>query len=183
MIGFRHADPRFPFLWESAEQPAARWHGDGEGPVHYFADTPDGAWAEFLRHEEITDPLDVLTIRRSLWAVELPEPGADAPLAEPRLPMRVLRGGRDTYPACRAYARRVRQRGSVGIVAPSAALLRNGASGHRVEAGLRRGPARDGKVIALFGPRPDVVGWQAAAEGRPDPGLLPFVRHFPAERR
>lgn len=50
MIVFRHADPRFPFLWEIAEQSAARWHGDHEGPAHYFADTPDGAWAEFLRH-------------------------------------------------------------------------------------------------------------------------------------
>ena len=53
MILFRHADPRFPFLWETADQPGARWHGDREGPAHYFADTPDGAWAEFLRLEEI----------------------------------------------------------------------------------------------------------------------------------
>ena len=54
MILYRHADPRFPFLWESSEQPPARWHDSNEGPVHYFADTPDGAWAEFLRHEGIT---------------------------------------------------------------------------------------------------------------------------------
>ena len=58
MIGFRHADPRYPFLWEGAGQPAARWHAAGDGPAHYFCDTPDGAWAEFLRHEEISDPDD-----------------------------------------------------------------------------------------------------------------------------
>ena len=46
----RRADPRFPFLWESSAQPAGRWHGSGEGPCHYFADTPYGAWAELLRH-------------------------------------------------------------------------------------------------------------------------------------
>ena len=64
MILFRHADPRFPFLWETASQPAGRWHAPGEGPVHYLADTPDGAWAEFLRHEEIRDPEDLAGIRR-----------------------------------------------------------------------------------------------------------------------
>ncbi|MDP2388975.1 MAG: hypothetical protein Q8N52_01505, partial [Acidobacteriota bacterium] len=73
MIGFRQADPRYPFLWSDSGQPAARWHADGEGPAHYFADTPDGAWAELLRHEEIHDPADVATFRRALWAVELRE--------------------------------------------------------------------------------------------------------------
>ncbi len=41
MIAYRHADPRFPFLWESNAQPPGRWHGIGEGPVQYLADTPD----------------------------------------------------------------------------------------------------------------------------------------------
>src|SRR6476619_4322357 len=77
MIGFRQVDARYPFLWEDRRQPAGRWHRDGDGPAHYFADTPDGAWAEFLRHEEITEPEDVLTIRRQLWAVEI----GDAPAA------------------------------------------------------------------------------------------------------
>ena len=72
--GFRHADHRYPFLWESAAQPAGRWHADGDGPCQYLADTPDGAWAEFLRHEEITDPDDLPGITRSLWAVEVPDP-------------------------------------------------------------------------------------------------------------
>ena len=61
MIVFRQTDHRYPFLWESAEQPPGRWHGAGEGPAHYCADTPDGAWAEFLRHEEIGDAADTRT--------------------------------------------------------------------------------------------------------------------------
>ena len=81
MIGFRHADIRLPFLWEGPDQPPGRWHGEGEGPVHYFADTPDGAWAEFLRHEGITDPDDLDTVRRALWAVEL---GAPPPTSSSR---------------------------------------------------------------------------------------------------
>ena len=59
MIVFRRASAPSPFLWETAEQPPGRWHGEGEGPAQYFADTPDGAWAEFLRHENITDPEDL----------------------------------------------------------------------------------------------------------------------------
>ena len=77
MIAFRHCDRRWPFLWESAVQPQARWHGDGEGPVQYLADTPDGAWAEFLRHEEITDEADLAGVSRALQQpclVTLPAP-------------------------------------------------------------------------------------------------------------
>ena len=47
MIGYRHSDPRYPFLWEDNAQPAARWHGDGQGPVHYLADTPTGGPVTF----------------------------------------------------------------------------------------------------------------------------------------
>ena len=46
--GFRHADHRYPFLWESAAQPAGRWHADGDGPCQYLADTPDGAFMSTL---------------------------------------------------------------------------------------------------------------------------------------
>ena len=62
--------------------------------------------------------------------------------------------------------------------APSAALHSGGAHGWRVDGGLQRGPVRDGTVIALFGPRPDLVGWAATIEGRPSEQLLANVRHF-----
>ncbi len=174
MILFRHADPRFPFLWEGAGQPPGRWHAGGEGPVHYLADTPVGAWAEFLRHEEITDAEDVATIRRAIYAVEVD----DVPATTPRLPRRTLQGGLDTYPACQAEAARARGRGARGLRAPSAALLPGGATGQRVDSGIRTGPARDGEVVVLFGPRPDAVGWPAAVEARPPAWLLDRVRHL-----
>jgi hypothetical protein len=150
VIVFRHSDPRFPFLWETSDQPAGRWNSQGEGPVHTFADRPEGAWAELLRHEEITDPRDVAEIRRSLWAVEV----GDLPTAEPELPRATM------------------------MVAPSAALVRGGAHGWRVEGGLKPGPERDGTVIVLFGARPDLVGWEAVYEGRPSDELVSRVRHF-----
>ena len=174
MIVFRHTDPRFPFLWETAGQPGGRWNAEGDGPVNTFADRPEGAWAELLRHEEITDPRDVAEIRRSLWAVDVGE----LPDARPELPPATMSGGPRSYVACRREAAQLRARGTEGFTAPSAALVRGGGHGWRVEGGLRPGPERDGTVIVLFGARPDLVGWQAAYEGRPSEELLSRVRHF-----
>lgn len=174
MIGYRHADPRYPFLWETSAQPAARWHDQGDGPVQYLASTPDAAWAEFLRHEEITDPADIATIRRAMWAVEVP----GDPLSRPRLPLRVLRGDETSYDACRREARRLRLAGASGFRARSAAIVSTTGSGHRVDDGLRPGPTRDEEVIVLFGPRPDLVGWAACAVGHPREDLLRRVRHL-----
>ena len=172
MIAFRHADPRFPFLQEDSSQSAGRWNAAGD-LTHYFCDTPDGAWAEFLRHEEITDPEDLLTIRRALWAVDIGEP----PSLKPDLPQEVLMGGPENWPACRQFARPHRDK-EAGITALSAALRPGGAHSWRVDGGLQRGPVRDGTVFALFGARPDLVGWAATVEGRPSEELLEDVRHF-----
>lgn len=175
MIGYRHVDPRYPFLWESAEQPPARWHGEGEGPAHYLADTPEGAWAEFLRHEGIADTIDLDGVRRAVWAIDVPdEQLADA--ARPVLPARVATGGTDTYPRCQAAARRLRARGATALLAPSAALTAGGASGWRVDGGFVAGPRRDGVVVVLFGRQPNLIGWSATHAGQPDPRILPRVR-------
>lgn len=174
-MGFRHCDPRYPFLWTSSEQPAARWHGAGEGPVNYFCDTPEGAWAELLRHEEITDVADLAGVRRSLWAVALPPEGYVRPAAT--LGPAQLRGGIDSYAACQAEARRLRARGATRIEAPSAALLPGTAGGWRVEgAELLRAPAgNDGRVWVLFG-TPMLAGWIAADTAAPPASVLPLVR-------
>jgi hypothetical protein len=174
VIVFRHTDPRFPFLWESAAQPAGRWNREGDGPVNTFADTPEGAWAEFLRHEEITEPDDVLEVRRSLWAVEV----GDLPTARPSVPRTTLTGGSRSYPTCRREATRLRDRGAPGLTAPSAALLPGGAHGWRVDGGMQPGPRRDGCIVVLFGKRPDVLGWEAVHRGRPSEQLLSRVRRL-----
>jgi hypothetical protein len=174
MIVFRQADARYPFLWEGRDQPAGRWHARGDGPAHYFADTPDGAWAEFLRHEEITDPADLATIRRRMWAVEIP----DAPAVPVRLPAAIVTGGRETYATCQAEAARLRAGGARRLVAPSAALVESGATGTIVNGGPRPGPARTGSVFVLFGAPDGVVGWTAGDAARPAEDLLPRVRHF-----
>jgi hypothetical protein len=174
VIFYRHADPRFPFLWESADQPPARWHGPGEGPIQYFCDTPDGAWAEFLRHEGIREESELANVRRAVWAVELPD---DLAAAAADLPESVLTGGITTYEECRNEARQLRQK-SAALRAPSAALLPGGARGWKVEGGLQPAAPRDGAVLAVFGLRPDFVGWLAVFAGRPRSDLLTRVRHL-----
>jgi len=175
MIGFRQADPRYPFLWSDGSQPAARWHGDGEGPAHYFADTPDGAWAELLRHEEIHDPADVATFRRALWVVDL----GDEPAIPVTLKPAVVTGGRDSYWACQEHARQLRTRGARRLVAPSAALGPGGAAGRAVVDALERpATARDGRVIVIFGDPAGLVGWKAVEQGAPPAGLLERVNRL-----
>lgn len=173
-LGFRHCDHRKPFLWQSDAQPAARWHGDGEGPANYFADTPVGAWAEFLRHEEITDAADLAGVRRSLWVVELPDEG----YAEPKIAARVMTGGLASYAACQAEAQRLRRSGSKRLEAPAAALKPGAARGWSALPATRASPsARDGRVWVLFGPC-SAVGWPAVVAGAPPEAVLPLVRHF-----
>lgn len=178
MIVYRHADPRHPFLWEDAGQPSARWHGLGEGPVHYFADTPNGAWAEFLRHEEIHDPADLAGVRRALWAIEIPR----KPHSRPRLPHKILSGGPETYTECQEEAARLRLQGKEGFRAPSAALRPGGAGGWIVDGGIREAGTRAGEVIVLFGRRPDLVGWPITLAGSPPEELLERVRYLYREQ-
>src|SRR4051812_34585825 len=117
---FRNGHPIYPFLWESPPQPPARWHAAADAPTSYFSDTPDGAWAEFLRHEGITDADDLRGVSRRLWAVEVPDEVIDQ-AARPKLDDNILLGNRATYPACQAEARRLRKTGARALVAPSAA--------------------------------------------------------------
>jgi hypothetical protein len=172
-IAFRNADSRFPFLWEAADQPGGRWHATGEGPAQYLADTPDGAWAEFLRHEEITEPADLDGVARSLWAIDVDElellraATVDLPAGFESV---------DSYPACQDRARQRRAAGAAVITAPSAALVPGGARGEYTDGRLVPGSDRDGVVWVLFGRRRDLRGWRVVEAGRPPGRVLSLVR-------
>ena len=172
--GFRHADPRHGFLWETADQPPARWHGAGEGPAHYLADTPDGAWAEFLRHENITDAEDLEGVARSLWAVNVEDTHVDhaTPLT---LPGDLGLAG---YGECQAAARAARGAGATALRAPSAALLPGSAGGRVCHGGMHPAPPADGEVWVLFGPRPDLPGWRCVQSGTAPADLLSAIQHL-----
>lgn len=172
---FRHADPRYPFASELASQPPARWHGPGEGPVQYLADTPAGAWAEYLRHEAITDADDLDDVRRALWVLDVDD-GERGGAAAPSLSEEVLTGGIASWIACQEEARRLRSGGARALRAPSAALLPGGAAARVTRGGLRPGRPKDGWVLALFGPRPDLEGRKIVDGGRLDADLLRWTR-------
>jgi hypothetical protein len=141
--------------------------------VQYFADTPTGAWAELLRHEEITDAADLAGISTQLWVVRI----SDLEMHEPKLPQAALTSAPDGYEVCHREARRLRAVGAVRLVAVSAALKPGeGAGFHVGSTGLVRAAPRDGKVIVHFGVLADVEGWRAAEAARPDADLLGQIR-------
>jgi hypothetical protein len=176
VILFRNCPPGVRFYWEVSTQPAARWHRDDEGPAQYLATSPDAAWAEFLRHEAITDPADLAGIERAIWAIDVSV--ELAALADPVLPLPILTGDETSYPECQAEAWRLREAGASGLKAPSAAVDPVTASGHRTDGGLVPGPPIDEATIVLYGLRPDDPGWFACAIGRPSIEQLKRVRHL-----
>ncbi|MGH9129841.1 MAG: RES family NAD+ phosphorylase [Acidimicrobiales bacterium] len=176
MRWFRHCDPRYPFLCETAEQPPARWHGPGERPARYFADTPAGAWAEHLRHEAITDPEDLVDVTRSLWAIEVPDNEVNE-VPTPSLATETLTGGLDSHQACQEEASRLRT-GGAGLLTTPAALLAGGATPQRTDRGLRSGLPADGRTLVLFGPRSLLDGWKVVEGARLDAGPLGVTRQL-----
>jgi hypothetical protein len=173
-ILFRHADRRYGFTWASGAQPAARWHDDGDGPVQYLASTPEGAWAEFLRHEEITDPYELDGVTRRVWAIEVPDELVENAVAVP-VSKRVATGDPGTYPACRAAAAAQVAAGTTVLKAPSSALDEE--RGHlSVDGALNVGSARPAFNYVVFEPGQGWVGWMCHDTGAPDPDLLDRVR-------
>ena len=147
--------------------------------MQYFADSPDGAWCEFVRHEEITELDDLAGVRHAMWVVEI---GDVTGLHDSALPLTVLQGDVDSYEQCREESRSVRASGAPGMVVPSAAIKPGRAGGLRVEGGLVPGPNADGETVVLFGRRPDVIGWKDAEEARPPVWILESTRHFTSTR-
>ncbi|MHB8468996.1 MAG: RES domain-containing protein [Gaiellaceae bacterium] len=176
-LWFRQADARYAFLHESPLQEPGRWHGAGEGPAQYFADTPDGAWAEHIRHEQLRDPERIAASVRILWAVDIDEEAET--IMRPRLHRLTLIGSTATYSACRAAARRLRRRGATALLAPSAALREGGARGQNTrDAKLVGATPREGRVLVLFGARPNLRAWACGAPTHATGRLLPLVRQL-----
>jgi hypothetical protein len=185
MIVFRHAHPSFPFVWSKENVCEGRWNRANEGPVNYFADTPDGAWAEFLRHEEIREIEDLSYVRRALWAVEIPDEAdvydvsAEAPVSRD-----VLVGDPKSYAQCQQLKDAAMRKGFNMLKAPSAALAR-GSRGVRVSGGTTRpGPVARETIFALFGDPCNCTGWMVVETGAPprhllEDGLVRYATELP----
>lgn len=172
ITAYRQGPPGFPYVWEEENRSAARWNALGDGPTQYFANCPDAAWAEFLRHECIDDPTDLQGIERTVWAVEID----DSNLVESSLSSEVLLGSLDSYAVCHHEAQRLRTQGEKGISAPSAALRHSSAAPWHVDSGLQLSAMRDARTFVFFGLQPTIEAWKVVEIGRPGSELLDRIR-------
>ena len=166
-LGFRVCDRRHPFLWSGAGQGSGRWNRTGDQPVHYLASTPTVAWAEWIRHQEITDPVDLAGVAAALWAVLIPQEWGKKELDSVALHFdQVLDTSAAAQEARLALVEHLKKQGAQGLLAPTAAL-------HHSDKVL---PAVDAQVILLWCEARLLPGWCCVPEGRPGAELLPLVR-------
>lgn len=184
-ILFRQNDANYAFLFpEGISQPPARWHGEGDGPAQYFATTPDGAWAELLRHEEITEELTPAVFNemfsRVLWAIDFPNEIQITEITQDRLTLDVCIGDEHTYLACQQAARALRNNQVRCLQVRTAALHDGQAQGAAVgpSGQLTPGPSLEGKTIVYFGTLPKAVGWRCGTSPVLDENFTKKVRHF-----
>lgn len=171
LVAFRYSSYDVPF-WVRPNTYAQRWNVALEEPTQYWSLTPDGAWAELIRFNELTAEDQLDEVRMPIWVCRLSSMGL--------LDVREL-NVRDHYsltPAdltaedwssCQRAATAMRADGVRGILSPSAALA-------------------DATNVTLLGPRraialdrhPALVSAVPAAVvaiGRPPPKLVQRVIH------
>lgn len=171
---FRYSSYDVPF-WARPNTTDERWHSAGDGPTQYLSATPDGAWAELIRNENLRSQADLELVQMPLWQAQVDEAGIadyhDFQTAEDAgLDPEILID--EDQDACRAEGHRLRSKGFAGALYPSAAL-----------------PGEQNLV--LFGPR-ILLPWGASRKlasgipankltvGAPPADLLPRVRHVGA---
>lgn len=175
-VAFRWSDYDTP-VWARPNSAAQRWNRTREAPTQYLSCTPEGAWAELVRAEDLTTVAEVRLVSMPLWALRVRETrvadyGTFEKADAAGFPPDALVD--EDHERCRAEATRLREHGFRGVLAPSAAL--------------------PGVVnLTLFGSRL-AVDWDCAedrrlgsflpakqlAVGRPPDDLLPRVRQHGA---
>jgi hypothetical protein len=139
------------------------------------------AWAEWIRHQEITDPGDLAGVAAALWAVLIPQEWGTRDLDPVALPLdQVL----DISPAAQearlALVGHLKKQGAQGLLAPTASLHHSDKvlPSVRVSNGSEQPEllAMPAQVILLWCEARLLPGWCCVPEGRPGAELLPLVR-------
>ena len=171
---FRYSSYDVPF-WARPNTTDERWHSTGDGATQYLSATPDGAWAELIRNENLRSEADLDLVQMPLWQARIEQEhiadyGDFEAAGRTGFSPEALID--DDQAACRAEGRRLREAGFAGVLYPSAAL-----------------PGEQNLV--LFGPR-ILLPWGASRRlasgvpamnltvGAPPKELLPRVRHVGA---
>lgn len=123
-VAYRWSDYDTP-LWARPNSSAQRWNRTREGSTQYLSLTPEGAWAELIRTEDLTSLAAVRLVSMPLWALHVRETRvADYATFEKAeaagFPPEAL--VEEDHERCRAEGTRLRERGFRGVLAPSAAL-------------------------------------------------------------
>ncbi len=171
LVAFRWTDYDVPF-WARENSNDGRWNYGGQDSTQYWSLTPEAAWAELIRHENLKSEEDLDLVRKPFWIARIPSTGLlDLRQPEERETHDVTEDAliSDEWSACQELAVRLRRGATRGVIAPSAAL-----------------PAH--ASITLFGRR-RAIDWTSrralastipsarAALGRPPEGLIPKVQY------
>jgi RES domain-containing protein len=166
---FRYSGYDVPF-WARPNSRSGRWHQFGDPPTQYWSMSPEAAWAELIRAEQLLVEADLDLVRMPLWACRVPVVGlvnlteaavqaahsvTDADLVA------------DFWHACQSLGQLLRAE-HPGVIAPCAAL-----DGHANVTlfGARR--AIDWRVRSALA---RAVPATVVAIGRPPVGLVDLVR-------
>lgn len=124
LVAFRYSSYDVPF-WVRPNSRAGRWNSPGDPPTQYWSLTPDGAWAELVRFEDLRSESELDEVRIATWVCRLPsmrlidlrEPSA---CSQYGLDPRELTA--DDWSKCQIAGKEIRNDGARGLLAPSAAL-------------------------------------------------------------
>lgn len=169
LVAFRYCSYDVPF-WVRPNTRPGRWHVAGAEPTQYWSLTPEGAWAELIRYEELSTEEELDEIRTAIWVCRIPCMGlVDLTNDEVRDGYKLAGEDltTDAWDACQRAAVEI-CREARGVLAPSAALA-------------------DTLNVTLFGPRrliafqrtpalASAIPGAIAAIGRPPRGLVGRVQ-------
>ncbi len=158
-----------PF-WARSNTRDGRWNYGGVDSTQYWSLTPEAAWAELIRHEDLQSEEDLDLVRMPFWVCRIPT----VMLVDLRLRDERERRGisddqliDDDWRPCQDLAERLREHVR-GVISPAAALPEHA-------------------NVTLFGAR-RAIDWHSrpalasaiptsrAAIGRPPEGLVDHVR-------
>lgn len=123
-VAFRYSDYDTP-LWARPNTEDGRWHLARTDPTQYLCLSPDGCWADLMRHEDLRTEIDVALVRMPLWVLKLSEERiADYSTFDKAetagFPPDALVD--EDWQRCQAEASRLKDLGYRGVLAPAAAL-------------------------------------------------------------
>jgi hypothetical protein len=121
---FRYTSYDVPF-WVRPNSRSGRWHVSGDPPTQYWSMTPDAAWAELIRSENLRTEAELDELRMPIWACRYPASNLvdfGEHHACERLGISATELVADDCSPCQALGRRLRIDSCPGVIAPCVAL-------------------------------------------------------------